>query len=71
MQQIENTESNKKSPELERLLICKTNLVRQLDCYWNRLCSSLYLLQEKLADIGIAIVNDEVVYISEKENADV
>jgi hypothetical protein len=42
-------------------------LVRQLDCCWNRLVPSLYLLHGKLADLGVVIINDTVSYVESKE----
>jgi hypothetical protein len=39
-----------------------TILVRSLDCCWNRLLPSLYLLQSKLEERGLILVNNEISY---------
>jgi hypothetical protein len=55
---------NTKKGSLEPFLrsLNDDTLVRQLDCYRNRLCLSLYLLQERLAGLGLANVNADIVY---------
>ena len=62
MQQIGKSSQNKKAYFLERLYIWKTKLVRQLDCYWNQLVLSLYLMFEKLEKLGLIFANGEVSY---------
>lgn len=42
-------------------------LVRQLDYRWNRLCSSLYLMHEKMTNLGVAMVDGEVCYFGDRE----
>lgn len=41
----------------------ETFLVRQLDYRWNRLCLSLYLVQEKLVQIGLTQTSYGIDYI--------
>ena len=43
-------------------------MVRSLDNRWNHILPSLYLMQSKLADLGVVLVNDEVVYYSSQED---
>ncbi len=42
-------------------------LVRSLDKRWIHFLPRLYMLQERLAHLGIIVVNDEVVYIENEE----
>ena len=42
-------------------------MVRQLDYRWNHLCSGLYLIQEKLVNLGMVLVNGEVTYFNRRE----
>jgi hypothetical protein len=53
----------KKTLILERLSIWELRLVRQLDYRWNRFCSSLDLMHEKLAALGVGLVNAEADYL--------
>jgi len=46
-------------------------LVRSLDCYWNRLCPSLYLLKSKLEEYGLILVNGEISYRDSEEDSHV
>ena len=43
-------------------------LVRSLDNRWNLILPSLYLMQSKLANLGVVLVNDEVAYYSSQED---
>jgi hypothetical protein len=36
-------------------------MVRALDCYWNQFVASLHLMQGRLADLGLVLVNAEVI----------
>lgn len=51
MQQIENMTQNKKTPQCGRLLIYKSNMVRQCDLRWNQIEASILLMYSKLKDI--------------------
>jgi DNA invertase Pin-like site-specific DNA recombinase len=46
----------------------KSSMVRSLDNRWNHILPSLYLMQSKLANLGVVLVNDEVVYYSSQED---
>ncbi len=48
-----------------------TKMVRLLDKLWNHFSPCLYDLQGKLERAGLSVLNDEVVYIENKENGDV
>ena len=49
-----NFDTNKGSVEPLLVISCDDDtLVRQLDKRWNRFCLSLYLMQGKLADLGV------------------
>ena len=45
-------------------------MVRSLDSRWNHILPSLYLMQRKLANLGVILVDGEVYYSSqENDNA--
>jgi hypothetical protein len=67
MQQMRNSKPNKKASDLERFLICNNYMVRVLDYRWNRLYSSLHLMQERLATLGVVVVNGEICYFEGRE----
>jgi hypothetical protein len=46
-------------------------MVRLLDSVWNHFIPSLYLMQRKLQSFGLVMINDEVVYIGDKDTYDV
>lgn len=71
MQQIENARRKKKASQSEAPLIYKSEMVRVLDCCWNHFIPSLYLLHDKLANLGVVFINDNVVYLGDKEVGDV
>lgn len=45
--------------------------MRSLDRLWNQFEPDLYRLQEKLERAGLALINDEVTYVEDKENGHV
>ena len=49
--QIQDAMQNKKTPKIERLLICYSKMVHQCDLSWNTFEPSLVLMYEKLVDL--------------------
>jgi hypothetical protein len=44
---------SKKTPNLERLLICNSKMVRSLDTVWNQFEAKRYAMYEKLARLDL------------------
>ncbi len=43
-------------------------MVRSLDSRWNHILPSLYLMQSKLANLGVVLVDDEVYYLNQEDD---
>jgi hypothetical protein len=52
VQQIRFIVQNKKTPDLERLLICNPKMVRLVDSRWNQVYAGLMLMYVKLDKLG-------------------
>ena len=44
------------------------SMVRSLDSRWNHILLSLYLMQRKLANLGVVLVDGEVYYSRQEDN---
>jgi len=45
----------------------KSQMVRSLDSRWNHILPSLYLMQSKLVNLGVVLIDDEVQYFSQED----
>lgn len=66
MQQIRPSHQNKKTPDLERLLICNSKMVQQVDYRWNHFEASLRLLHARLEKLGITYSNNQMDYLCDE-----
>lgn len=62
MKLIRRSGQNKKTSQCGGLLICNSNMVRQVDYRWNHFESSLRLLHCKLEEAGLINVSGEINY---------
>jgi hypothetical protein len=62
-----NYQKHKETPELGRLLVCKSKMVRECDVRWNSVEASLILFYPKMLDLGFTFSGNNVVCLNREE----
>lgn len=67
MRQIQPSQQTEKALRKERLPICNSKMVHQVDYRWNQFYGSLMRMHEKLVKFGLIYCNGKVLRAEELE----